>query len=610
MCRVSSGADDQIIPRALDCTLANEFEEEAIDLRRVWAIVWLRAPLIIGLVVLASVGAYFYSSMQTDMYRATAKIRVVDPNSEAVFSGIQIRVDPKRDVDTQLQLLQSNELRTAANEVVGEDAAKITGVSPSAVGSTDIININVTSPSPEVAQAGANALAEVYVVQRKDVITGSFTARADELRTKVLDLDAQIATIDRQLLDRATPATQLDVLRSQRASLVTQQADLRTRATQFDVEAATRSGTAELTEKATLPTLPYSPTPRRDAALAGILALLVGVGLAFLLERLDNGVRTAEDIENMGGDVAVLGVIPIASLKKGGAQKVDRHAHRALVPLDSTAAEAYRSLASNLRFSALGAKRTRILVTSSEAAEGKSTVVANLAMVLAESGQRVVIVSGDLRKPSIGWFFGISETDSGLTTVLLGDKTLDDVLVPIVLPSGRRFALLPTGPLPQNPAELVGSSAMGALLDRLEGAGADFILIDSPPLLPVADSLALSQFSDGAIVLALVGETPRNHLKETLDRLRQVNTAVIGVVLNGVPTKGRYSRYYGAYAYGSYSSKYSSSYAKPGYESTPVAEVGDRPTGSRRSNGSTGNGSKGNGQDAQPEGRGSVTGPV
>jgi Mrp family chromosome partitioning ATPase len=188
---------------------------------------------------------------------------------------------------------------------------------------------------------------------------------------------------------------------------------------------------------------------------------------------------------------------------------------------------------------------------------------------------------------SPGLFFRFDETAGGLTTVLLGDQTLDDAMHPVVLPSGRRMAVLPTGPLPQNPAELVGSSAMGALLDRLESAGADFILIDSPPLLPVADSLALSQFCDGAVVLALVGETPKNHLKETLERLKQVNTHIIGVVLNGVPTKGRYSRYYGSYSYGSYNyknSEYSSSSTK--------AKPGPSTNG------------------AQTKPRGSVTGPV
>ena len=565
-----------------------EHDEDTLDVRRLWLIVWLRFPLIIGLVVVAVVGTYTYSSLQTDLYQSTAKISVVDPNAQAVFDGVQIRVDPKREVDTQRQLLRAPDLRNAVDEKLGDDANKITSITVSSVGSTDLINITVSSPSPEVAQVAANTMAELYVTQRRAQVTSSFTERADELRSKALEIDAQIATIDSQIAERSTSATQADVLRSQRSSLVAQQSDLRTRATQFDVEAATRSGSAEVSQTALLATSPYSPTPARDAALAGVLALLVGIGLAFLLDRLSKAVRTVEDVDNLSGGVPVIGGIPILGEGKKTSRHVNRHGTRSLVPLDSIPAEAFRGLASNLRFSALGDKRTRVLVTSAEGSEGKSTSVANLAMVLAESGQRVVIVSGDLRKPSIESFFGINATDAGLTRVLLGDQSLDDAITPVVLPSGRRLAVLSAGPLPQNPAEIVGSAAMGALLDRLESAGADFILIDSPPLLPVADALALSQFADGAMVVALVGETPRDHLRETLERLRQVNTPIIGVVLNGVPTKGRYSRYYGTYSYGAYSykNKYSQTDGK------------DKEAGSTSF------------EQSRPAPRGSVTGPV
>jgi capsular exopolysaccharide synthesis family protein len=532
-----------------------EHDEDNLDVRRLWRIIWLRLPLIIGIVVVAVVGIYTYSSLQTDLYQSTAKIRVVDPNAQAVFDGMQIRVDPKREVDTQIQLIESPDLRNAVNEKLGDDATKITSIAVSSVGSTDLINITVSSPSPEVAQVAANAMAELFVIQRRAQVTSSFTERADELRSKASEIDAQITAIDVQLADTDISVTQAEVLGSQRYSLVTQQADLRTRATQFDVEAATRSGSAEVSQTALLATSPYLPSPRRDAALAGILALLLGIGLAFLLDRLSNTVRTAEDVDNLGAGVAVIGGIPIFGEGEETSRHINRKGQRSIVPIDSIAAEAFRGLASNLRFSALGGKRTRVLVTSAEGSEGKSTLVANLAAILAESGQQVVFVSGDLRKPSIETFFDINTTDSGLTRVLLGDESLDDAITSVVSPSSRRLAILPAGPLPQNPAEVVGSEAMGALLDRLESSGVDFILIDSPPLLPVADSLTLSQFANGAIVVALVGETPRDHLRETLERLQQVNTPIIGVVLNGVPSKGRYSRYYGTYSYGSYSYK-------------------------------------------------------
>jgi Mrp family chromosome partitioning ATPase len=119
----------------------------------------------------------------------------------------------------------------------------------------------------------------------------------------------------------------------------------------------------------------------------------------------------------------------------------------------------------------------------------------------------------------------------------------------VPLASGRNLYVLPAGPLPQNPAEVLGSAGLRDTLDAIERAGADFILIDSPPVLPVADALALSQFTDGVLVLTVAGRTPKGHLTETVDRLRQVNADLIGVVLNGIPTKGRYTRSYGGYGY-------------------------------------------------------------
>lgn len=543
--------------------------------------------MIVALVLVAAVGAFLLSSLQTDLYKATAKVRVVDPNSEAVFDGVQIRTDPKRDVDTQLQLLRSDDLRADVDQAVGNDARLIESVSMAGVGATDLISITVASTSPEVAAAAANTFADLYVQQRKEQVSSSFTARADELRQKSAEIDQQIADIDGQLAERLAP-NDVAVLDARRASLVSQQSDLQTRATQFDVEAATRTGNVEVAEKATPPTEPFAPTPLRNAVLAGILALLVGIGLAFLLDRLDDKLHDPGDVDRVAGGVPAIGVIPIDSPGKKGARRIAKASRRHLVALDSTAAESFRALRSNLRFSAVGTKRTTILLTSSEGSEGKSTVAANLAVVLAESGLRVVLVSADLRKPSLASFFGLNETEKGLTSVLLGDATVMECLIPVPLASGRSLYVLPAGPLPQNPAEVLGSQTMRELLETIERAGADFILIDSPPVLPVADALALSQFTDGVLVLAMAGRTPKGHLIETLDRLRQVNAQLVGVVLNGVPTKGRNSRYYGGYGYGYRNSYTSDSSVKATHQvasSTLVTPASPKPDEEPATNG-------------------------
>ena len=533
------------------------------------------APLIFGFALIVSAAAYLLAASATDLYKASARVRVIDPNSDAVFNGIQIRVDPKRDVETQIQLMTSVTVKDKVDEQLGDDVDQITSVSFSGVGLTDLIQITVVSPSPQVAADAANAYADVYVDQRKEQVRSSFVARADELLVKASELDAQIKQVDVQLASGRLSALDADTLRAQRSALVAQQADLRSLSTQFEVEAASRSGNVEVAGRAVAPTAPFEPTPVRDATLAGILALVFAAVVALLIDRLDNKIHTTEDVEALVGDIPVIGTIPTN-------QNAEKSNARELVALDSTDAEAYRALRTNLRFSALGQKRNRILVTSAIPGEGKTTIVGNLAVVLAQSGLRVVIVSADLRKPQVEEVFGMETRPSGLTSVLLGDATLSEVVVQIPLPSIDRAYLVPSGQSPQNPAELLGSERMGTVLDRIEAAGADFVLLDSPPVLPVADALAMAHMVEGVIVVVKAGTTTRPQLTEVLDRLAQVSAPVIGIVLNEVSESRRYGPYrgrYGRYGYGRYSrySRYAK-YAKYGdVPSAPPATNPGRP---------------------------------
>ena len=553
----------------------SEEAPEGVDLWRVWNVVRWLAPLIFGFAIIVSAAAYFLAASATDLYKASARVRVIDPNSDAVFNGIQIRVDPKRDVETQIQLMTSVTVKDKVDEQLGDDVDQITSVSFSGVGLTDLIQITVVSPSPQVAADAANAYADVYVEQRKEQVRSSFVARADELLVKASELDAQIKQVDVQLASGRLSALDADTLRAQRSALVAQQADLRSLSTQFEVEAASRSGNVEVAGQAVAPTAPFEPTPVRDATLAGILALVFAAVVALLIDRLDNKIHTSEDVEALVGDIPVIGTIPTN-------QNAEKSNTRELVALDSTDAEAYRALRTNLRFSALGQKRNRILVTSAIPGEGKTTIVGNLAVVLAQSGLRVVIVSADLRKPQVEEVFGMATPPSGLTSVLLGDATLSEVVVQIPLPSIDRAYLVPSGQSPQNPAELLGSERMGTVLDRIESAGADFILLDSPPVLPVADALAMAHMVEGVLVVVKAGTTTRPQLTEVLDRLAQVSAPVIGIVLNEVSESRRYGPYrgrYGRYGYGRYSrySRYAK-YAKYGdVTSAPPATDPGRP---------------------------------
>jgi capsular exopolysaccharide synthesis family protein len=206
-------------------------------------------------------------------------------------------------------------------------------------------------------------------------------------------------------------------------------------------------------------------------------------------------------------------------------------------------AEAFRQLRTNLQFVDVANHPRSIVLTSSIPGEGKSTTTANLAITLAAAGARIALIEADLRRPKVSEYMGL-EGGVGLTTVLIGQAVLEDVLQPW---GDGRLHVLPSGQVPPNPSELLGSQAMDDLLRKLE-ADFDMVLIDAPPLLPVTDAAVLSRLAGGAVVLIGSGRTNRDQLARSFDNLRAVDARVLGVILNLLPSRGPGGyAYYGAY---------------------------------------------------------------
>jgi capsular exopolysaccharide synthesis family protein len=213
----------------------------------------------------------------------------------------------------------------------------------------------------------------------------------------------------------------------------------------------------------------------------------------------------------------------------------------------SPAAESYRSLRTSLQFARQEQQLRSLVVTSPGVGEGKTATLANLGVVFAQAGERVVLVSCDLRRPRIGEFFGLDEHE-GLSSVLLGERTLDEALLPV--PDHDRLSLLPAGPVPPNPAELLNSTKAREIFTRLRDKY-DLVLIDSPPVLPVTDAAILSQYADATVMLAAAGQTRRSDLHRAVEKLDQVGATILGTVLNKVTRQT--GRYYGyTYTYKSY----------------------------------------------------------
>lgn len=292
-------------------------------------------------------------------------------------------------------------------------------------------------------------------------------------------------------------------------------------------------------ERAKLPVEPISPRPVRNVVLGVLLGLLISIGAAFVRHRLDTSVVGESDA---GKATGLPNLAMIAYDSDAGRRPLISHAHP-----HSSRAEAFRQLRTNLQFVNVDAGPRSILVSSSVPSEGKTTTICNLAIILAQGGARVCLVEGDLRRPSFGEYLGI-ESAAGLTSVLIGAADLDDVLQP--WGEGRvgdgRVEVLPSGPIPPNPSELLGSRNMADLIDMLR-TRFDIVLIDAPPLLPVTDAAVLATRVDGTLLVARVGRTRREQLRRAAEALRAVDGRMIGTVLNMVPIKGPNAHYYGKY---------------------------------------------------------------
>ncbi len=293
-----------------------------------------------------------------------------------------------------------------------------------------------------------------------------------------------------------------------------------------------------------------SPSMPRNVASAAIVSLLIGLGIAFLLDLLDRTIKSTDQVEALLS-APVLGVIPIVS---GGThdranqvETKDRDLHIFHNP-SSPAAECCRALRTNILFADTDKRMRTLTISSPRPREGKSTTTIYLGTTMAQSGQRVLIVDADLRRPRLHKAMDVSR-ERGLTTVLLGEATLDEAIKSTEVPG---LFVLPAGPNPPNPAELLLTDAFKNLLTQLEGKF-DRILLDSPPLLAVSDPVVLARLSDGVLLVVQSGQTRIDDALIGVRSLRGVDAPILGVVLNDINLEDRRygygSKYYG---YGSY----------------------------------------------------------
>ena len=316
-------------------------------------------------------------------------------------------------------------------------------------------------------------------------------------------------------------------------------------------------------EAAVVPGNPIRPKPVTNTGLAAVVGLMLAGGIAFLIEYLDNTIRTPEDIERIL-NLPIIGYIGDINLDKGEVMDVHVMKHPR-----SPVSEAFRSLRTNLEYTNVDRSVNKILVASSGPGEGKSTIAANLAAIIAQGGKRVLLIDADMRRPRLHSIFGISNR-VGLSTLFRGNMTVRSVISAVA--GVDNIFIIPSGSPPPNPTELLASARMDQIL--LEASReVDVIVVDCPPSL-VADYQVLSTKMDGVLLVIQPGRTHADTAFAMLEQLGRVNAHTLGIVLNKIP---RNSHHYGGYHYYSGNPKHGGYFYQKEKQSQSQPRVEDQP---------------------------------
>lgn len=371
------------------------------------------------------------------------------------------------------------------------------------------------------------------------------------------------ALLNRNAADlQRIPAKEIEYARLLRQAKVTEEifTELQSRRKEAQIIAAVQDPSVRVMDPAIMPIGPIKPNKPFNIALALVLGLAIGLAAGFMRETLDTTIHTRDELQHESGSVPVLGTIPRIREKGVAGVNGDRVWWRmrpATVQLSpelrksrlvagrnprGAASEAYRTLRTNIAFARPEKPAKTMVFTSPAPGEGKSTSSSNLAITLAQQGLRAILIDADMRRGAIHEAFETSQRP-GLSDYLLGGVALEEVIRNVVL-EGAPFDFIPTGTLPPNPAELLASARMQALLEHLDGEY-DAVIFDAPPLNVVTDAAILGSRADGVIVVARAGITDRSALRYALSQLEGVHARVLGCVLNDVDT--RRERYHGAY---------------------------------------------------------------
>jgi polysaccharide biosynthesis transport protein len=499
-----------------------------LDIRRQLDVVRRYLPLLLGSLVLAGAAAYVTTKAIPPTYDASTVLIVGQSQSTGTTDYNQLLVS-QRLSQLYAELATTGPVLDAVRTKLGipmtpEELQK--DVSASAAKETNLVTVTAQANDPDLAVRIADTTAE-EIVAKSHALQGNPTAYQTFLQEELKAIQSEIEDLKPQV-DRLTALNNRTAAQeAQLQTLSTRLTDLRDAfAATLQYTTASAANAVAIVAPARLPNRPASPSLPLNLALSLIVALVIALAIAFVLDHLDDSVKTPEDVLALTG-LATLGSI---LTMPGGRERPEVYRLQALLYPRSPGAERFRALRTNVEFASVDTPIRKLLVTSSAVGEGKTTVAANLAIVFAQAGRRTILVDADLRRPGVARMFDLPEGD-GLSTMLRTDQwSIDEVAAQTEEPNLR---VITTGPLPPNPSELLGSQRMRALLAQLDEE-ADLVIIDSPPLQAVTDAAILSSLVDGSILVIQANKTRTAVVRLGRESLAKVGAHILGAVLNRV----------------------------------------------------------------------------